>query len=158
MKYTLLGLLLAGMSLFSTASNAEIIIGVKAGPIDFDVPLADTGTATSVQIGYEFLDLALVDVSAELELTNSATKVEINNQEYGFSSKGIFAAARTIGPIYAIGRAGLISAEVDGSSDNGTAISVGLGFSTGLRWEVEYTTYALDDSEDIKYISLGLHF
>lgn len=141
---------------------SEIIIGAKAGIINFEAKGVDPTTIGSVQLSYEFLDLVAADIATELEVTKSIADGESDAGDYSYSSKALYLSARTLGPIYVIGRAGVIDVEVDfdnaGSSDDkGMAYGVGIGFSTGIRVELEVTQYEFENS-DTTVVTLGLHF
>jgi hypothetical protein len=147
-------------ALCSTAQADELIFGVKGGLADIDVSGYDPITVVGGQIGYEFLNLVAADLAVEAELMKSAAAADAG--EYDFMSTGLYLSARTAGPVYVIGRVGYINAEIDHSTngksdDSGNVLSLGLGFSTGIRTELEFTTYNFDDN-DVKMISLGLHF
>ena len=47
----------------STASASEIILGIKAGGVDFDADGIDPTTIVTGQLGYEFLDLIAADIA-----------------------------------------------------------------------------------------------
>ncbi|HBA33509.1 MAG TPA: hypothetical protein DCZ12_05190 [Gammaproteobacteria bacterium] len=146
----------------STASASEIIFGVKAGGVDFDADGIDPTTIVSGQLGYEFLDLIAADIATELEITRSISDGESDSGDYSYASQALYLSARSIGPIYVIGRAGVIAAEVDYNSggsvdDTGVAYGVGVGFSTGIRFELELTRYEFEDT-DTTTLTLGVHF
>ena len=165
MEFRMIGkalLLLALSALAAPVFASEIVIGAKAGVVNIDAKGVDPATIGSVQLGYEFLDLAVVDVATELELARSISDGESDAGDYSYSSKALYLSARTLGPIYVIGRAGIIDVEVDfdnagKSDDNGVAYGVGVGFSTGIRVEIEVTRYEFDSS-DTTTVTLGLHF
>ncbi|MBA3581339.1 MAG: hypothetical protein H0W44_02685 [Gammaproteobacteria bacterium] len=155
----------------------ELIIGAKVGVIDynFDNALvtttgpalknaeADNATNMSVQGSYEFLNLAVADLAFEAEYSRSLSDATIEpvvgpKVEAGFQSTAVYISARSAGPVYVIARLGAAQAEIgDLAEDTGTAFGVGAGFSLGIRWELEYTQYDIDEIE-VKYLSLGLAF
>ncbi len=144
------------MSVHSAAS-AEWLIGVKAGVIDIDAPSSDPGINGSVQVGYEAWDLGVADIAIEGELSTSLVEAEVLNNDVSFETLGVYASIRTAGPIYAIGRVGIVNAEIENTDDTDTAIGIGIGFSTGLRCEIEYTSYEVEGI-DVDYISVGFSF
>jgi hypothetical protein len=154
----LLSVVMLGSSLHATSASAEILVGVKAGLVDYDVPGSDAGVNGSFQIGAEVADLKFADVALEAEFSTSVVDPEVYNQDNSFESLGVYGSLRTAGPVYFIGRAGLVNAEIENYDDD-TSLSMGLGigFSAGLRWEIEYTTYEVEDV-DVNYVTLGLSF
>jgi hypothetical protein len=145
-------------AVYASSASAELLIGAKAGLVDYDVSGSDPGVNGSVQLGYEILNLIAADIAIEGELTTSLADGEIIGQDVGFESTGVYASLRTAGPVYFIGRVGYADTEIENVDDSGTSMGVGVGFSTlGLRWEVEYTTYEVKDV-DVDYITLGLSF
>lgn len=153
-------------AVYTGSASAELLIGAKAGLVDYDVSGSDPGVNGSVQLGYEFLDLGVADIAIEGELSTSLADGEIFGTDVSLDTLGVFASLRTAGPVYVIGRVGMVDAEVEGGGisidDTNTSMGVGIGFSTaGLRWEIEYTTYEIETSLtdiDIDYITLGLSF
>lgn len=149
-------------ALAPTASMAnELIVGVKAGIHNVDVSGFDPAPLVSAQLSYEFLDLAAADIAVELEVGKSASDGESDAGDFSVTTAGVFISARTVGPIYAIGRIGVAKTELefDGFDvdDSGVAMGVGIGFSTGLRTELELTRYDIDDEQAL-YLSLGVAF
>lgn len=146
-------------AVYASSASAELLIGAKAGLVDYDVSGSDPGVNGSVQLGYEVLDLIAADIAIEGELSTSLVDGSApNGDDVSFESKGIYASLRTAGPVYFIGRVGFADAEINNTSDTDTSVGVGVGFSTlGLRWEVEYTTYTVKDV-DVNYVTLGLSF
>ncbi len=139
----------------------EIILGVKIGAADPDADGFDAISTGSVQLGYEFVDLIAVDVALEAEYSTSLSDAEGPAGDYSYEHKGLFASVRSIGPVYFIGRVGYIDAEIDQAggavSDSGAAYGVGIGFSAGVRWELEWTTYEFEEN-DTNQITLHLAF
>lgn len=146
-------------AVYASSASAELLIGAKAGLLDYDVSGSDPGVNGSVQLGYEVLDLVAADIAIEGELSTSLVDGETpGGADVSFESKAIYASLRTAGPVYFIGRVGFADAEIEDTSDSDVSTGIGIGFSTlGLRWEVEYTTYKVKDV-DVDYITLGLSF
>lgn len=162
-KHLLAATALAACSVTSVQAS-ELIVGVKGGLTDVKSSgFGDPATVGTVQLGYEFLDLIAADIAAELELTSSLNDGEAGSDDYAYSSQGIFISARTLGPLYAIGRVGIVSAEIEldkagtETDDTGTSVGVGIGFSTGLRWELEASRTEFKD-DSITQLTLGVHF
>jgi hypothetical protein len=153
----LLSLAVLATGLYASSASA-VEIGVKAGLIDYDAPDSDMGVNGSFQIGADVADLKFADIALEAEFATSLLEGEIFNQDADFQSLGVYGSLRTAGPVYFIGRAGLANVEINEEDDTDLSLGFGIGFSTvGLRWEIEYTTYEVEDL-DINYISLGLSF
>ncbi|EDY87150.1 hypothetical protein GP5015_2328 [gamma proteobacterium HTCC5015] len=151
-------------------SFAEVIIGVKGGVYKPDFSGYDPAGQVSAQLGIEFLDLAAVDIAAELELSKTLADGEVSTStalgtattDYSAQTVGAYLSARSIGPIYAIGRIGYANTEIDidglGSFDeSGASLGAGVGFSLGARTELELTQYDVD-GDDVHYLSLGFAF
>lgn len=161
----------ATAALLPTASMAnELIVGVKAGIHSVDHKSFDPAPMLSAQISYEFLDVVAADFALELEASTTASDGEVKNNlgqkaDFSASTAGLYISARTTGPIYAIGRIGVAKTKIDFDpvsgqtdiDDNGIAIGAGIGFSTGLRTELELTSYEVDQ-EQAYYLSLGIAF
>ncbi|MGM0564702.1 MAG: outer membrane beta-barrel protein [Pseudomonadota bacterium] len=153
------------------ASFGEIILGVKGGIYNPDISGFDPAGNVSAQIGVEFLDLAAVDLAAELEVSQTLADGEVEasgplgttaSTDYTAQTVGAYISARTIGPIYAIGRVGYARTEIDidgvGKNDeSGASIGAGVGFSLGARTELELTQYDVD-GDDVHYLTLGFGF
>lgn len=150
------------------ASFGEIILGVKGGIYNPDISGFDPAGNVSAQIGVEFLDLAAVDLAAELEVSQTLADGEFEDAptgakaDYTAQTVGAYISARTIGPIYAIGRVGYARTEIDidgvGKNDeSGASIGAGVGFSLGARTELELTQYDVD-GDDVHYLTLGFGF
>ncbi len=165
MNKTLPGLLMAAALLPGVASAGELIVGAKAGIHKMDISGFDPAPVLSGQISYEFLDLIAADVAIELELGKSASDGEgvvgLGKEDFSVTTIGAYISARTAGPIYAIGRIGVAKTELEfestDSDETGLAVGAGVGFSLGVRTEVELTRYDVDD-EQAFYLSLGLAF
>lgn len=150
-------LLLAGL-LLSPAGHAEWYIGAKAGPMMIDADGVDDPTNAGVIIGHEW-GVVAGDLGIEAEFTKTIDDGRFAGQDVQVDTLGLFAAFRTAGPVYLIGKAGVVRNEVEvgsvSDSDTGTAIGAGVGFSIGIaQFELEFTR--LDD--DIDFLSLGVRF
>lgn len=165
MNKKVFGLLAVVALLPATASAGEVIFGVKAGLFKPDISDFDPTASISGQIGYEFLNLGVADIAAEVELSKTITdgEVEESGQTFDYSGQtaGAYVSARTLGPVYGIARIGVVKSELDIEGfevdDTGVSVGAGIGFSLGVRTEVEATQYELDD-ENIYYVSLGFAF
>jgi hypothetical protein len=157
-------------SLFTTTAAAEMVIGVKGGKIDYDIEGSDPGLNASLQLAFDIFDIGIADIALEGEYSTSIADGELPSglpdPEVAFQSTGLYAALRTVGPIYAIARVGTVKSEIEFSNgetadDSGTATGIGIGFSAGLRMELEYTKYKIEDELidfDIEYLTLGFGF
>lgn len=163
----------------SAAYAGELLIGGKVGVIspEFDNNVStDVFPAATLGIGYEFLDLIAVDIAAELEYTNSLSDGSIGNFDHSYESLGLIFSLRTAGPIYFIGRAGYIDQEFDftgtappatdfSPKDSALMAGVGIGFSTGLRWEIQLDNLSYQNDDNVVnnegsayYLNIGLSF
>lgn len=135
-------------------------IGVKSGFYKVEPSVselkANIAPMVSAQIGYEFLDLKAVALAAELELGKTLSKVKFENSDNdSFKASatvmGGYISARTFGPVYAIGRVGYAQTKLDFSGGNvkfeKPTIGAGVGFSLGIRSEIELTQYTLKRSD-----------
>jgi hypothetical protein len=157
-------------SLYSTMASAEFVIGVKGGTVDYDAPHAstDAGLNGSIQAAFDIFDIGIADIALEGEYSTSLTDAEIANQDTSLNTTGLYASLRTAGPVYVIARVGYAKTkiEIDGvgsDDDTGVATGLGVGFSLGLRMELEYTKYTHEFEDpfgdvDIKYLTLGFAF
>ncbi len=152
---------LLALAFVNPVQAGEFIAGIKAGVVDVEAPGFDPITTASLQLGYEFTDLLVLDVALEGEITRSLSDADGPGGDYSYENAGVFASLRSAGPIYVIARAGLVDIRLEqdsgSSSDSGTAYGLGLGFSTGVRWEIEWTTYDFED-DDINRVSFHLSF
>jgi outer membrane immunogenic protein len=157
-------------SLYTTTAAAEMAIGVKGGKIDYDVEGTDPGLNGSLQLAFDIFDLGLADIAIEGEYSTSLTDGEIDfgpaTLDTSFESMAVYASLRTAGPVYVIARVGYANTEVEvegfSEDDTGIATGLGVGFSMGLRMEIEYTKYepefdTLGDF-DVEYLTLGFAF
>ncbi|HEX7027050.1 MAG TPA: hypothetical protein VF268_07395, partial [Gammaproteobacteria bacterium] len=149
-------------AVYAGSASAELLIGAKAGAVDYDIGGSDPGVNGSFRLGFEVFDLVAADIAVEAEVSTSLTDGEIGGADASLDTTGVYASLITAGPVYFIGRVGYVDAEVDigGTTfdDSGTSMGAGIGISTaGLRWEIEYTTFEVENV-DINYITLGLSF
>lgn len=165
--FRIMVLMLAGLGGVSTAAADELVLGGKVGAfnIDFEqVDQSDPFLAAAVDLGYEFLDLAGLRLGAELQFTTSLTDGEMNLRDYSYQSVGAFMSLRTLGPVYFIGRLGYIDAHITPENtasidDNGTTVGLGIGFNTGIRWELELDGVQYQDADNKGlFLSVGLSF
>ncbi|MBN1378632.1 MAG: hypothetical protein JXA04_05300 [Gammaproteobacteria bacterium] len=166
-KCLLLSLLLLG-AYATTASAGEWLVGARVGVAEFDAPDTDPGVAAYLMVGKEMWNIGAADIAIEGEAGVTVIDGEYgpNNDDLSFSTFGAYAALRTKGPVYVIGRAGVVRSEVDAAGAPSTvddtstdpSFGIGVGFGgMGLKWEVLFTSYGTDGS-DVDVISLGLLF
>ena len=170
-------LLIVSATVLSPATAGELLIGAKIGLIDpeFDhIDKSDPFVATTLGVGYEFLDLLAVDIAAEVEVTSSLTESTLGNSDYNYDNLALIFSLRTAGPVYFIGRAGAMKQEFDfvdatpvgfSEKDNGTILGAGIGFSTGLRWEIQLDAHKYSNKDNTPYndgtayfLNVGLSF
>ena len=150
----------------------ELIFGVKGGLYQPKYFTNDPTLMVSAQLSYEFLDLTVVDIAIELEagktvIDGDINKTKINGlnptseSEYSANTIGTYLSARTIGPIYAIGRIGVLYTSFKSlninQNDTKLALGAGIGFSLGIRTELELTRHELNENNSY-YLSLGAAF
>lgn len=160
------------MAAAPSIATAGINFGVKAGAQKLEVEGFEVpAIAVSGQVAYEILDLTAVALAAELEMSKSISNGKFESKaELSTQTVGAYVSARSIGPLYAIGRLGVakVDTEVEtpiGSSsfsDTGVSMGVGAGFSLGARTEIELTNYKVkgngDSAKDMYYLTVGLGF
>lgn len=174
MKKIIAGLALSVAFLPVGAQANELVFGVKAGVYIPEPSGIDPAPVISAQISYEFLDLVAADIAIELEAGTTVQDGDVDLQvsgvkaEYSVQNIGLYISARTAGPIYAIGRIGVARSDIEITAsgtanvtakgdDTGLSYGAGVGFSTGLRTEIELTAFN-NDSENNLYASLGFAF
>lgn len=157
-------------SLYAATASAEIAIGVKGGAVDYDVAGSDPGLNGSIQLAFDIFDIGVADIALEGEYSTSLTDAEIDfgpaTLDTSLESTALYASLRTAGPIYVIARVGYAKTEVEvegvSEDDSGVATGIGVGFSMGLRMEIEYTKYSPEfdtfGDVDIEYLTLGFAF
>lgn len=155
-------LMIAGIALTmlcgAQAQAADLQFGLTGGLTDYDVPNSDAGISGIFTLGHEFHRSRNIRVAVEGELSLPLLDTEVNNNDFGFESLGAFAALRTTGPVYFIGRAGMVHGEIESASDTEPALGLGVGFTSGgFKWEVGYTAYEVDNV-DVDILSVGLRF
>ncbi|MEM7292126.1 MAG: hypothetical protein AAF420_01865 [Pseudomonadota bacterium] len=152
---------LFGVLSCTSIQAGELVGGVKLGVVDPQANNFDPITTASVQLGYEFVDLLAVDVAVEGEFTKSIADADGPGGDYSYQHAGVFGSIRTLGPLYVMARAGLVNVSIEqdsgDDSDTGVAYGLGLGFSTGIRWELEWTTYEYDD-RDVNQVTFHFSF
>ncbi len=171
-------LLILAAFITPTASAGELLVGAKAGIMDpeFDhsaIIIDDPFATATLGIGYEFLDLVAVDIGAELEFTTSLSDADINRTDYSYESTGLILSLRTAGPIYVVGRAGRLEYEFTASGtilapisgypiqgeDDADVIGIGIGFSTGVRWEIQLDSHSFKDRDgSAQHLNFALSF
>lgn len=171
-KHVLLFVTLFALSNLAHAGGLRLGVKIGAQHVDekvFKVP----ATMVSGQLSYEVLDLVAASVAAEVELSKSVTDSRLGNLNTGvkasFQNVGAYLSARTLGPLYAIGRIGIARNEVKFSTgksnkSNGLSMGLGAGFSLGASTELELTSYTIknednsDKTSNAYYLSLGFGF
>lgn len=161
---------LLAASLYAAAASAEVVIGAKIGAVDYDVAGSDPGVNGSIQLAFDIFDIGVADIALEGEYSTSLADAEtdtgLGTVDTSLESTALYASLRTAGPIYVIARIGYAKTEIDieglSADDEGVAKGVGVGFSMGLRMEIEYTQYEpeFDGIGDVQidYLTLGFAF
>jgi outer membrane immunogenic protein len=170
-KFWLAAAMLAA-SLYTTAASAEMVVGFKGGAVDYDRAGSDPSINGSLQLAFDIFDIGVADFAIEGEHSRSFTDGELDfgfgNADTSLETTALYLAMRTAGPVYLIARVGMarMDLEFEGVGtidDDGIASGLGLGFSAGLRMEIEYTQYEAELGSglgdlDIKYLTLGFGF
>ncbi|MEM7376236.1 MAG: hypothetical protein AAF460_01905 [Pseudomonadota bacterium] len=150
-------------TLATPALADEWVLGASLGLMRPGGESGDTTPAFtgSVSLGLEFLNLGVMDVGATFEYMEGLSDAEVGNRDTAVSAKAAWLTARTLGPLYLIARTGYIELDFDpatagATDDRERALSVGLGFSVGLRSEILYTRVDHDQGDATHW--LGLHW
>jgi outer membrane immunogenic protein len=156
-KMAAAGALMAGMA-FAPAAMADMYFGVNAGKMMIDLDGFDDPTNAGVLIGNEW-GLVAGDLGVEAEFTTSIDDGSFWGNDVNVNTQAVYGAFRTAGPVYVIGKVGLLREEVEigsiSETDTGMSAGVGVGFSVGLaQLELQYTVV----EEDISYLSVGVRF
>jgi len=160
MKKNIVIAALLSLCMYGTSASAgEVLFGAKAGLVDFNTSNSDPAINGGIMIGKDFWRLGIFKAGIEGEFTTSVVDGEIDNTDADFQSLGGYGYIRSRGPVYFIGRLGIVSAEVgDVADDTDISIGAGVGFrGLGLDWEVEYTQYEVE-TYDVDMISVGILF
>jgi len=156
-KMAAAGALMAGMA-FVPAAMADMYFGVNAGKMMIDMSGYDDPTNAGVLIGKEW-GVVAGDLGVEAEFTTSIDDGSVGGLDVNVNTQAIYGAFRTAGPVYVIGKLGLLRIEQEvgpfSDSDTGVSAGIGVGFSVGLaQLELQYTLV----EEDISYLSVGVRF
>jgi len=155
--YILLAIL--GLVMASPATAGEWIFGAKTGrTVINDSAIKTHPTSVGFMVGYE-QGLVLGDFAIEGEITNTVSEAELDagGGKFKVSTKAIYAAFRSAGPLYLKAKAGYLQADFDGTTESGSSYGIGLGFGIGImQMELELTKTALDP--DILFASVGVQF
>jgi hypothetical protein len=158
-KMAAAGALMAGVA-FAPAAMADVYFGVNAGSMLIDPAGYDDPTNAGVFIGKEW-GVVAGDIGVQAEFTTTIDDGSLYNYfPVSIDTQAIYGVFRTAGPVYLIGKAGLLREDVEieglGSDDDtGLAAGIGVGFSLGVaQLELEYTLV----EEDISYLSVGVRF
>lgn len=150
-----------------TAAADELVLGGKVGAFNIDFEQAgqsDPFLAAAVDLGYEFLDFAGLRLGTELQFTTSLTDGAMNLRDYSYQSVGAFMSLRTLGPVYVVGHLGYVDAHITPENtasldDTGATVGFGIGFNTGIRWELELDGIQYQDQDNKGlFLSVGLSF
>lgn len=148
------------MSAQAQADMSKLSISVKVGTTvvdeaDFEeLGIDATGNAAfGINLGYEFTpgwsaELQVVSAGVELEAPSAGTA------DIDVRSAGVYAAYRSSGPAYFIGRVGFINVTTsadflsEDESDSGSSLGLGAGYrlNPNLGLELEYTI-ATDETD-----------
>lgn len=155
MAVVLVGALTTG---FAPAATADWFFGAKAGPMLIDTAGVGDPTNVGVMIGKEW-GVVIGDVGVQGEFTTSTTKGKYAGSNVSVDTQAVYGVFRTAGALYLIAKAGMLREDVKigaaSSTDSGSSVGLGVGFSLGVaQLELEYTQV----EKDIAYLSLGVRF
>lgn len=143
---------------FAPAATADWYFGAKAGPMLIDTAGVGDPTNAGVMIGKEW-GVVIGDVGVQGEFTTSTTKGKYAGNDVSVDTQAVYGVFRTAGALYLIAKAGVLREEVKigaaSSTDSGSSVGLGVGFSLGVaQLELEYTQV----EKDIAFLSLGVRF
>jgi hypothetical protein len=148
--------LVAGAAFAPTAS-ADMYFGAKAGPMMIDIPGVDDPTNAAVVLGKEW-GVVAGDIGVQVEASTTIDDGAVGPYDVSIDTLAAYGVFRTAGPVYFIGKAGVLREEIDAvqsASDTGLSFGAGVGFSLGVaQIEVEYTII----EEDVSFLSAGIRF
>jgi len=155
MALILVGALTAG---FAPAAAADWYFGAEAGPMLIDTAGVGDPTNAGVMIGKEW-GVVIGDVGVQGEFTTSTPKGKYAGSDVSVDTQAVYGVFRTAGALYLIAKAGMLREDVKigaaSSTDSGSSVGLGVGFSLGVaQLELEYTQV----EKDIAYLSLGVRF
>ena len=150
--------LLFSCYVFSPAVVAEgWYFGVKGGPVVLDLPSLDDPVNAGIIVGHDW-GVAIGDIGIEAEATTTVANGKNDENGVDVKTGGLFATARTAGPIYVKARLGYAVYNFTGVSENSEAnfaYSLAFGVSAGIvQFELEYTRM----DSDVNMMSLGILF
>lgn len=160
-KIAVAATLVAGAAVAPLAS-ADMYFGAKAGPMMFDIPGVDDPTNAGIVLGKEW-GVVAGDIGVQIEGSTSIDDGAFNTWfgpvDVSIDTLAAYGVFRTAGPVYFIGKAGVLREEVEvgpvSESDTGLSFGAGVGFSLGVaQIEVEYTVI----EEDVSFLSAGVRF
>lgn len=149
--------LVAGTA-FAPAAMADMYFGAKAGPMMFDIPGVDDPTNAAVVLGKEW-GVVAGDIGVQVEASTSIDDGAFGPYDVSINTLAAYGVFRSAGPVYFIGKAGVLREEIDvgpiSESDTGLSFGAGIGFSLGVaQIEIEYTVI----EEDVSFLSAGIRF
>ena len=139
--------------------NADVFLGVKAGPVKTDQPTAEDPLNVALALCID-LDTMLFDFGVTAELTRSASDGDTRSgADIEAETDAVYLTVKSPGTFYVKFRTGYMQEEVtvDGSSSrhSGLAWSAALGLNVGkARIELGHTL----GSDETEYISVGVQF
>lgn len=155
----------------TSTAQAEINVGVAAGPIDIDVPELDSDFGVNVNFtaDWQFLDLKIIKLGVEGLASVSIVDGELDNNDASFDAIGGFVTARTGGRFYLVAKAGYqfieIQSEAGNYEDDGlNSFSAGIGYTLfDVKNEILVTRFEieddnLDDDIEVTQLTYGIRF
>lgn len=154
--------LMAGMSLAPAAMASEVYFGANVGKMMIDGAGYDDPTNVGVVLGKEWGVVAGdagVQIEASTTIDDGAYNTFFGPLDVSVDTLALYGVFRSAGPVYFIGKAGILREEVEvgsaSATDSGLSAGVGIGFSLGVaQVEVQYTLI----EKDISFLSAGVRF
>lgn len=161
-KFAAAAALMAGVAMAPAAMASEVYFGANVGKMMFDGAGYDDPTNVGVVLGKEWGVVAGdagVQIEASTTIDDGAYNTIFGPQDVSVDTLALYGVFRSAGPVYFIGKAGILREEVErgpnSSTDSGLSAGVGIGFSLGVaQIEVQYTLI----EEDISFLSAGVRF
>ncbi len=150
---------IAGLFSLSTAhALLGFSVGAHIGSMDFDNAAVSGDNIIGANLGYKIGGIVIADFAVDLEINQSLDDFNNSGTDASYDSTALFLTTKTAGPIYAIGRLGLVKADLGTQSDDGTAVAVGVGFSLGTQIEVTLKSISFDDLGDADQVNVRIGF
>lgn len=152
-------ILLSAAQLLTAPARAELLLGIKAGRMDIDMPARNNPWNIAAHLGFQ-LDNRRNDLSLVGEVNRTVDEGRVRGGgDLEFESEAVFLRARTTSSLFASFRFGIVRYEIvtDGDSrgDDGLLLGGGVGVIAGrTRIQLEFTSMG----RDADFLSLNIEF